>query len=113
MLVNSLTQITIYQRLQVNPTELKQFCEDHLIAELSVFGSILREDFSEQSDVDLLITYLPSAPRGLLEKFELKEQLEALFSRSVDLISRTSIEKSHNWLKRQEILKSAEVIYRA
>ncbi|MEA5533751.1 nucleotidyltransferase domain-containing protein [Crocosphaera sp. XPORK-15E] len=112
-ITNAPNQIKIYQRLQVNSEELKRFCENNLIAELAVFGSILRDDFSSSSDVDLLISYLPSAPRGLLEKIQLKEKLESLFNRPVDLISKTSIQKSSNWIKRQEILNSAEVIYRA
>ncbi|ACK65896.1 DNA polymerase beta domain protein region [Rippkaea orientalis PCC 8801] len=113
MVTNYSNQAAIYQRLQVNPDQLNRFCQQHLIAELSVFGSILRDDFSPSSDVDLLITYLPSAPRGLLEKIYLKEQLETLFHRPVDLISKPSLEKSHNWIKRQSILDSAEVIYSA
>jgi predicted nucleotidyltransferase len=113
MLTNSSNQLKIYQRLQINSEELHSFCEANLIAELAVFGSILRQDFSSSSDIDLLITYLPSAPRGLLEKIRLKEQLESLFNRPVDLISKTSIEQSSNWIKRGEILDSAEVIYRA
>jgi predicted nucleotidyltransferase len=113
MLIKSLHQRTIYKRLQIPPQQLERFCEDHLIAELAVFGSILRDDFTPNSDVDLLISYLPSAPRGLLEKIHLKQQLESLFNRPVDLLSKTSLEKSPNWIRRQEILNSAEVIYRA
>ncbi|MDJ0581007.1 nucleotidyltransferase domain-containing protein [Crocosphaera sp.] len=108
-----ITQSEIYQRLQVNAEQLKQFCKSNYIAELAVFGSILRDDFSVNSDVDLLITYLPSAPRGLLEKIQLKEKFENLFHRPVDLISKISIENSSNWIKRQNILNHSEVIYYA
>ncbi|HAC62712.1 MAG TPA: DNA polymerase subunit beta [Cyanothece sp. UBA12306] len=112
-LTNNLTQSEIYQRLQVNSEKLEQFCQSNLIAELAVFGSILRDDFSYNSDVDVLISYLPSAPRGLLEKVQLKEKLEHLFHRPVDLISKTSIENSYNWIKRNNILNYSEVLYRA
>ena len=112
-LTNDLHKAEIYQRLQVDSEELKQFCQSNLIAELAVFGSILRDEFSSNSDVDILITYLPSAPRGLLEKVQLKEKFEHLFHRPVDLISKTSIENSYNWIKRASILNSSEVLYRA
>ncbi|NEQ40606.1 MAG: DNA polymerase subunit beta [Okeania sp. SIO3I5] len=113
MLTQSPNQIRIYQRLQINLEELTKFCQANLISELAVFGSILRDDFSSESDLDLLISYLPSASRGLLEKIELKEKFEKLFNRPVDLISKTSMEKSKNWLKLQESLSLAEVIYHA
>lgn len=109
----NIIQTEIYERLKINPEQLKHFCESNYIAELAVFGSILRDDFSANSDVDLLITYLPSAPRGLLEKIQLKEKLETLFHRPVDLISKTSIENSPNWIKRQNILNQSEVLYYA
>ena len=112
-LTTNITEREIYQRLQVNSEQLERFCQSNLIAELAVFGSILRDDFSSNSDVDVLITYLPSAPRGLLEKVQLKEQFENLFHRPVDLISKTSIENSYNWIKRSSILNSCEVLYRA
>ena len=56
-LTTNITEREIYQRLQVNSEELEQFCQSNLIAELAVFGSILRDDFSSNSDVDVLITY--------------------------------------------------------
>ena len=112
-LTKNLTQPEIYQRLQVDSEKLKQFCQSNLIAELAVFGSILRDDFSSNSDVDVLITYLPDAPRGLLEKVQLKDKFENRFRRPVELISKTSIENSYNWIKRSSILNSCEVLYRA
>lgn len=102
----------IYQRLKIKPQELISFCQENLISELAVFGSILRDDFNSKSDIDFLITYSPKATRGLLEKIILKEKLEEMFHRRVDLVSKKAIENSSNWLKKEEILNSAEVIYR-
>ncbi|WP_052312580.1 nucleotidyltransferase family protein [Geminocystis herdmanii] len=56
----------IYQRLKIKPQELIDFCQDNYISELAVFGSILRDDFNSQSDIDFLVTYSPFATRGLL-----------------------------------------------
>ncbi|WP_330205349.1 nucleotidyltransferase family protein [Cyanobacterium sp. Dongsha4] len=108
----------IYQRLKIKPQDLIRFCQENLISELAVFGSILRDDFNPQSDIDFLVTYSPLATRSLLEKIILKEKLEkmcgraaCLWHRPVDLVSKKAIENSSNWLKKQEILNSAEVIY--
>ncbi|MGI0482337.1 hypothetical protein ACN4EE_16325 [Geminocystis sp. CENA526] len=57
------------------------------------------------------MTYSPLAHRGLLEKIILKEKLEKMFDRTVDLVSKKAIENNSNWLKKEEILNSAKVIY--
>lgn len=101
----------IYQRLNITPETLTSFCRKNQIMELSLFGSILREDFNENSDVDVLVSYQPTAKRGLIEKIRMTEELKLLFNRDVDLVSKKAIENSHNWLRRKNILESAEVIY--
>ena len=101
----------LYDRLGITPTQLKEFCRRWKVAELSLFGSILRQDFNLNSDVDVLVTYLPAAKRGLFEKMRMKEDLETLLHRKVDLVSKKAIQKSSNWLRRENILNSAEVLY--
>ncbi|RZM82164.1 nucleotidyltransferase family protein [Leptolyngbya iicbica] len=107
----STSQVNIYQRLGITPAELATFCQRWQVAELSLFGSVLRDDFSEHSDVDVLVTYLPTAQRGLFEKMQMQEELETLLHRPVDLVSKTAIVQSRNWLRRRHILDSAQVIY--
>ncbi|WP_373479094.1 nucleotidyltransferase family protein [Geminocystis sp.] len=101
----------IYLRLKVSPQQLEEFCQQHQIAELALFGSVLRDDFNENSDIDLLVSYQLTAKRGLLVKIVMIEELKELFKREVDLVSKKAIEKSNNWIRRQNILNSAEVIY--
>ena len=101
----------IYDRLGISPQTLTQFCQRWRVAELALFGSILRDDFHSESDVDVLVTYQPDAKRGLFEKMTMQEELEILFNRSVDLVSKQAIVKSRNWLRRKNILDSMEVIY--
>ena len=101
----------IYPRLGITAEQLSEFCRQWQVAELSLFGSVLREDFNENSDIDILVTYLPTAKRGLFEKIRMKEEFERLLNRSVDLVSKKAIEKSHNWLRREYILKTAKVFY--
>ncbi len=71
----------------------------------------MRDDFREDSDIDLLVSYQPTAKRGLFEKMTMKEELEIMLNRKVDLVSKQAIIQSHNWLRRKNILDSAEVIY--
>jgi len=92
---------------------LTQFCQRWKIAELALFGSILRDDFRPDSDIDFLVTFSPSATWSLLDWVEMGYELEALLHRKVDLVMKTSIEQSHNWIRRNEILGTAQVIYAA
>jgi predicted nucleotidyltransferase len=91
--------------------QLKSFCDRWQITELSLFGSILRDDFHPDSDIDLLAVFAPEAEWGLLDHAQMQQELEALCGRKIDLISKRSIERSTNWIRRQEILSTAQVIY--
>lgn len=104
-------QAQIEARLGVPLQTLTDFCQRHHIAELSVFGSILRDDFKPTSDVDFLVTFASDARIGLLEFNQIEESLKELLHREVDLVSKRAIENSENWIRRQNILGSAEVIY--
>lgn len=106
-----MTLETVYKRLKISPETLAKLCQENKIKELAVFGSILREDFNENSDIDLLVSYQPTAKRGLIQKIQMIETLKLLFNRDVDLVSKKAIQNSHNWIRRQNILDSAEVIY--
>jgi uncharacterized protein len=104
----------IYQRLNTTPEKIAAFCEKWQIAEFSLFGSVLRDDFRVEgenpSDIDVLYIHEPEAKYGF-EIFDMKEDLENLFNRKVDFISKKAIQNSRNWLRRQTILEAAQVIY--
>lgn len=76
-----------------------------------MFGSVLCADLNRESDLDVLVTFAPDAEWGLLDHVQMEQELEALLGRKVDLLSRRSVERSHNWIRRQEILGTAEVVY--
>ncbi|AFY36695.1 DNA polymerase beta domain protein region [[Leptolyngbya] sp. PCC 7376] len=101
----------IYHRLQLTPEQLYEFCHRWQVAELSLFGSILRNDFNDESDIDFLVLFQSESNYGLFERFDMKEELAELIQRPVDLISKKGIENSRNWLRKKNILESAEVIY--
>jgi len=108
---HSISQVNIYNRLGVTPADLEEFCRRWDIAELSIFGSVLRNDFRPDSDIDILISYAPGKSKGLLAQVRIKDELEKLAGREVDVITKKSIEQSRNRLRRKEILGSAQVIY--
>lgn len=91
--------------------KIAEFCHKWQVAELALFGSILRDDFRPDSDIDILITFSPTAKRGLTETLQMRDELQIILNREVDLIVKAAIERSENWLRRKNILESAKVIY--
>ena len=91
-------------------SQLATFCNRWDVIELALFGSIVRDDLRPESDIDVLIT-LGSTHSWGLEIVTMREELSVLCKRSIDLLTRQSIENSRNALRCQEILESAEVIY--
>jgi uncharacterized protein len=91
--------------------KIADFCAHWLVSELSLFGSILREDFHLNSDIDVLIAFAPEADWGLLEHVQMQQELQSILGREVDLVSKRAIERSSNWIRRQEILSTAQPIY--
>jgi uncharacterized protein len=98
-------------RLNITSEQLVEFCQRWQVAELALFGSVLRDDFHPDSDIDMLVTYKQTAKRGLFEKMHMQEEIQSLLHRDVDLVSKKAIERSQNWMRRKNILGSAEVIY--
>jgi predicted nucleotidyltransferase len=95
----------------IPPGEVAEFCRRWRIAELAVFGSALREDFGPQSDVDILVDFGDGADWGLLDHVRMKGELETLLHRTVDLLTKRAVQRSENWLRRDEILASAQVVF--
>lgn len=102
---------TLYQRLNISPAILNDFCQQAQIVELALFGSIIRDDFRPDSDIDILITFAPDRRISLLEFVGIEQQLEELCNRSVDLLEKSVVEKDDNWIRRNEILGNYQVIY--
>jgi len=98
-------------KLNFNPENLGRFCRERGIARLELFGSALRDDFRDESDVDLLATLRPDAHPTLLDWADMQEKLAELFGRSVDLVSRRAIESSRNRYRKHSILTTATQIY--
>jgi predicted nucleotidyltransferase len=90
--------------------KIGEFCKRWSITEFSVFGSVLRDDFRPDSDIDVLVSIDPNAQIGLFEIAQMQIELENIFKRSVDMIEKEGLRNPH---RRQEILSTAQVIYAA
>ena len=91
--------------------EVAAFCRRWQIVELALFGSVLREDFSPGSDIDVLAQFDPRAHHTLLDLAEMQDELSGALGRRVDLIERSAVEASRNYLRCRAILGSTETIY--
>jgi predicted nucleotidyltransferase len=90
--------------------QIAAFCERWKITEFALFGSVLREDFRPDSDVDVLVSFQPRAPWSLWDLVEMQEELGAIFGRPVDLIEKEGL---RNPYRRHEILSTRRVVYAA
>ncbi len=101
----------ISERLDLQAIE--GFCRKWKIVEFALFGSVLREDFRAESDIDALVRFDPEARWSLFDEIRMEEELSSRLGRKVDLVDRSVVERSENWIRRKEILGAAETIYAA
>jgi hypothetical protein len=100
----------ISPKVEVSQDAIASFCERWKITEFALFGSILRNDFRPDSDVDVLVSFLPDAKWSLWDIIAMKEELETLFGREVDFVQKEGL---RNPFRRYEILSTKQVIYAA
>lgn len=98
-------------KLTVSADKIEAFCRRWQIQEFSLFGSVLNERFRQDSDVDVLVSFAPQITYSFLQLTEMQDELEAIFGRPVDLIDKRAVQESPNYIRRREILGSAQVIY--
>jgi predicted nucleotidyltransferase len=87
--------------------KLRDFCRKWKVTEFSLFGSVVRDDFGPESDVDVLVTFEEDAPWTLFSMVHMEDELVEIFGRPVDLLTRRSIERSRNPIRRDSILRNA------
>jgi predicted nucleotidyltransferase len=95
-------------RLGASSEKLAAFCRKWKITEMSLFGSVLREDFRPDSDVDVLVSFAPEAKWSLLDLPRMQVELSIILGRSADLVD---INGLRNPFRRREILATREVVY--
>jgi len=99
-----------YHQIEVSSERIGEFCRKWNITEFSLFGSVLREDFGPESDIDVLVEFAPGAGITFDNRVEMLDELASIFGREVDLIDQRAI---RNPFRRHSILTSKEVLYAA
>lgn len=89
---------------------IAEFCRKWRVTEFSLFGSVLREDFGPESDVDVLVVFEPGRTTTLEEWLDMEDQLQEMFGREIDLVERRLLD---NPFRRHHILNNRRVIYAA
>jgi len=95
-------------RLAVDREKIGEFCRKWGIKEFSLFGSVLRDDFRPDSDVDVLVVYDEHVERSFHAYLRAAEELKGLLGREVDLVEKSAL---RNPFRRHHILNHREVIY--
>ncbi|MFG3817891.1 nucleotidyltransferase family protein [Limnothrix redekei] len=101
----------LQSRLGITQEQLAEFCQRWKVVELALFGSVLRDDFRPDSDIDIMVEFHPEARPTFSTLDRMEAELKIMFDREIDLITRQGIASSRNYLRRHEILSSAQVIY--
>lgn len=96
--------------IEIPHDRLADFCRRWGIAELALFGSVLRDDFGPDSDVDVLVVFTAGTPRGLEARERMDAELTEIFGRRVDVVEKTAV---RNPFRRHEILRTHRVVYAA
>src|SRR4051794_4135229 len=96
--------------IDYNKEKLRDFCHRWKVTEFSLFGSVVRDDFGPESDVDVLVTFAADARWTLFDMSDMSEELRSLFGRDVDLLTRRAVEGSLNPIRKTSILGSAVML---
>ena len=100
----------IERNVRIPKEKLADFCRRWRIVECSLFGSVLTDEFGPESDLDVLVTFEQGADWSLLDHILMEQQLEELFDRKVDLLTKRSVERSLSQYRSRRILETAEAI---
>ncbi len=98
-------------RIEIPKEKVAEFCEKWKVRELAFFGSVLRDDFRPDSDIDVIVDFKAGASRTLFDLVSMIDELKDIFGREVDLMTRRAVEQSRNYIRRKEILSTMEVVH--
>jgi uncharacterized protein len=106
-----MSQVINYHGLTISRDKIADFCRRWKITEFALFGSVLRDDFRPDSDIDVLVTFMPGASWRFYDLISMKEELENMFGRPVHLVETRLVERSENYIRREHILNHMETVY--
>jgi len=93
--------------IDIDEPTIRAFCEKHRIRRMALFGSVLRDDFTPESDIDVLVEFEPDVRLGLIGLGEIEADLSDLFGRRVDMNTEDTLSKYF----RDKVLSQAETLY--
>lgn len=94
--------------ISIDEKTISDIAAKYGLQELSVFGSSIRDDFNENSDIDLIVVFRDSKAISLFDLMDIQEFFEAKFSRKVDLVEPDGL---RNPIRKKSILESKEILY--
>jgi len=99
---------TAEPRIPIPREQIAEFCRRWKITEFALFGSVLRDDFRPDSDVDVLVTFAPEAGHSLFDLVTMEDELVEIFGRKVDLVEKEAVQ---NPFRRHHILRTQQLVY--
>jgi predicted nucleotidyltransferase len=97
--------------IDVPDDAIAEFCRKWKITEFSLFGSVLRDDFTADSDIDVLVRFEAGARWDLWDVPNMQEELVVIFGRKVDLADKDAVERSRNPFRKRAVLKGSRLVY--
>jgi hypothetical protein len=97
-------------KINIPKDKIEDFCRRWKIKEFALFGSVLRDDFRPDSDIDALVSFEPDGGITFDNRVEMLDELAEIFGREVDMVEKDAI---RNPFRRHEILTTKEVVYAA
>jgi len=98
----------VVAKIGIPAEKIAEFCEKWKIREFSFFGSVLGDAFGPDSDVDVLVSFLPESQWDLFDLSDMRDELAEMFHRPVDLVEKEAL---RNPIRRRHILNGREVVY--
>jgi len=97
--------------IEIPPEGIADFCRRWQVVEFALFGSVLREVFRPDSDIDVLVAFDAEIHWGFTQLAQMRQEPERLWDRNVDLVEKHLVEQSENYIRRKHILEHARPVY--
>ena len=98
-------------RIPIDNDKIADYCRRWSISEFALFGSVIRDDFKPDSDVDVLVKFAPVTHYSLFDLVRMQDELSDMLGRNVDLVEWEAVERSENYIRRKHIMSSLERFY--
>lgn len=107
-----LSNPNLQKNINLKEDDIRSFCQKWSIKDFYFFGSVVTENFSkEKSDIDIMVDFKENTDWSLFDHFHMVEELEAVFKRKVDLLTKRAVEKSKNPYRKKNILDGVLLAY--